>query len=59
MTGAQRDTLLWNDAEQTAMEQLAFAVRNSQCPQKARAFVALELRRSALEIRGMIYLILS
>jgi hypothetical protein len=54
MTGAQRDTL-WNDAEQTAinMEQ-QLPVGPVPAAQKARASVALELRRSALEIRGMI-----
>jgi hypothetical protein len=53
MTGAQRDTLLWNDAEQTAMEQ-QLPLGPVPAAQKARAFVALGLRRSALETRGMI-----
>jgi hypothetical protein len=53
MTGAQRDKL-WNDAEQTAMEQQLPFGPVPAVLQKARALVALELRRSALEIRGMI-----
>ena len=51
MTGAQRDKL-WNDAEQTAMEQ---QLPLGPVPAEGSRvhFVALELRRSALEIRGI------